>query len=56
LDLEYSRTVVFFRWSGFDEGDEITGSGSAELGDNGTLEVEFSYDDGDDVLLTARRE
>lgn len=56
LDLEYSRTVVFFRWAGFDEGDEVTGSGSAELGDNGTLEVELSFDNGDDALLTARRE
>jgi hypothetical protein len=56
LDLEYSRTIVFFRWAGFDEGDEGTGSGSAELGENGTLEVELSFDNGDDVLLTARRE
>ena len=28
-ELEYSRTIVFFRWSGFDEGDEV--SASAEL-------------------------
>jgi hypothetical protein len=26
-ELEYSQTIVFFRWSGFDEGDEISGDG-----------------------------
>ena len=47
---------IFFRWAGFDEGDELTGSGSAELGEDGSLEMDLSFDDGDDVLLTARRE
>jgi hypothetical protein len=31
FELEYSRSTVFFTWADFDEGDEITGSGSAEL-------------------------
>lgn len=56
MDLEYGRTIVFFRWAGFDEGDEVTGSGSAELTDEGTLEIELSFDYGDDAVLTARRE
>ena len=56
LDLEYGRNTVFFRLAGFDEGDEVTGSGSAELGDDGSLEMDLSFDNGDDVLLTARRE
>jgi len=56
MDIEYSRTIVFFRWAGCDEGDEISGSGSAELKDDGTLEIELSFDNGDDVVLTARRE
>ena len=55
-ELEYSRTIVFFRWSGFDEGDEVSGDVSAELQDNGTIEIELSFDNGDDATLTGRRE
>lgn len=55
LDLEYSRTLVYFTWGGFDEGDEITGSGSAELQDDGTLEIEFTYHLGDEATLRAER-
>ena len=54
MELEYKR-IVFFTWVGFDEGDEVSGSGSAELGDDGTVEVELSFDDGDDAVLKARR-
>jgi hypothetical protein len=32
-ELEYGRRIVFFRWSGFDEGDQTAGGGSAELQD-----------------------
>jgi hypothetical protein len=42
LDLEYSRSAVFFTWAGFDEMDEVAGSGSAELQDDGSLEIEFA--------------
>ena len=31
LELEYSRSMVFFTWAGFDEMDEVSGSGAAEL-------------------------
>lgn len=55
MELEYSHRVVFFTWIGFDEGDEMTGSGSAELDDDGTVEIELSFDDGDDAVLKARR-
>ena len=55
-ELEYGRSVVFFRWSGFDEGDMISGSGSAELQDDGSIEIELAFDNGDDAILTARRE
>lgn len=55
LDLQYGRSIVFFRWGGSDEGDEVTGSGSAELNDDGTLEIELSYDNDDEVTLKARR-
>lgn len=55
MDLEYGRTIVFFRWGGCDEGDEVTGSGSAELTDDGALEIELSFDNGDDAVLIACR-
>ena len=56
LDLSYSRTIVFFTFEGFDEGDEVNGSGSAELLDDGTLEIEISFHLGDDATLRAERD
>ena len=55
LTLEYSRTLIFFKWTGYDEGTGVTGSGSAELDDAGLLEIELSFDDGDDAVLRARK-
>ena len=55
LDLEYSRSAVFFTWAGFDEMDEVAGSGSAELQDDGSLNIEFSYHLGDEAILKAVR-
>jgi hypothetical protein len=55
LELEYSRSTVLFTWAGFDEGDEITGSGSAELNDDGTIEIAFAYHLGDEAVLKAER-
>jgi hypothetical protein len=55
-ELRYAETAVFFRWQGFDEGDEISGDASAELQDDGTIEIELSYDNGDDATLIGRRE
>jgi hypothetical protein len=56
LDLEYSQTMVFFTWFGFDEMDEVSGSGSAELLDDDTLEIEFAYHLGDEAVLKAERQ
>ncbi len=56
LDLEYGRTIVFFTWEGSDEMDEVRGTGSAELLDNGSLEIEFAYHLGDEAVLKAKRE
>jgi hypothetical protein len=55
LDLEYGRTIVFFTWQGFEEGDEVSGSGSAELQDDGTIEIAFAYHLGDEATLKAER-
>jgi len=56
MELGYGQRIVFFNWTGFDEGDEICGSGSAELEDDGTIEIELSFHNGDDAVLKARRE
>jgi hypothetical protein len=55
LDLEYGRSMVFFTWAGFDEMDQVTGSGAAELLEDGTLEIEFAYHLGDEAVLKAKR-
>ena len=57
LELEYAPRIVFFNWTGFDEGDEVSGSGSAELteDDDTILEIELSFHNGDDAVLKACR-
>ncbi len=54
LDCEYSPSIIFFTWEGFDEMDEVRGDGSAELNDDGTLKIEFRYHLGDEAELKAR--
>ena len=55
LELEYARSTVFFTWAGFEEMDEVSGSGSAELQDDGSLEIAFAYHLGDEAILKAVR-
>jgi hypothetical protein len=35
--------------------DEVSGDGSAELLDNGTIQIEFAYHNGDEAVLKAHR-
>ena len=56
LDVEYARNSIGFRWAGCDEGDEVRGEGTAELLDDGTIEIEFGYDNGDEAVLKAKRD
>jgi hypothetical protein len=56
LDLEYGRSMVFFTWEGFDEMDDVRRSGSAEMLEDGFLEIEFAYHLGDEATLKAVRE
>ncbi len=56
LDLADSHTVVFVTFEGFDEGDEVNGSGSVELLEDGSLEVEISFRLGDDAVRRAERD
>ena len=55
-DIEYSRSSIGFTRQGFDEMDEVSGDGSAELLDDGTIEVEFAYHNGDEAVLKAKRD
>ena len=56
LDFAYSRHSVGFTWEGFDEMDEVRGEGSAELLDDGSIEIEFAYHNGDEAVLKASRD
>jgi hypothetical protein len=56
LDLSYGLAGVDFTFEGSDEGDAISGSGSAERLDDGTLEVQISFHHGDDATLTPERD
>lgn len=40
-------------WEGFDEMTEVRGIGSAELQDDGSIEIEFAYHLGDEAILKA---
>ena len=55
LEVEYARDSIGFRWAGSDEGDQVEGEGTAELLDDGTIEIEFAYDNGDEAVLKAKR-
>ena len=55
LDCEFGAEIIFFTWFGFEEKDEVTGSGNAKLNDDGTVDIEFSYQLGDEAQLKARR-
>ena len=55
LEIEYARDSTGFRWAGSEEGDEVEGEGTAELLDDGTIEIEFIYHNGDEVVLKAKR-
>jgi hypothetical protein len=48
--------TITAHWSGFDEMDEVSGEGSADLLDDGSIEIEFAYHCGDEAVLKAKRE
>jgi hypothetical protein len=56
LEVEYARDSIGFRWAGCEEGDEVEGEGTAELLDDGSIEIEFAYRNGDEAVLKAKRE
>jgi hypothetical protein len=56
LDIEYSRLSVGFTWEGFDEMDEISSNGSAELLDDGSIEIELANHNGYQAVLKTKRQ
>ena len=56
LDIDYGPDEIGFTWAGFDEMDEVSGAGSAELQDDGSLQIEFDYHLGDEAVLKAVRD
>ncbi len=54
LEVEYARDFIGFRWAGSDEGDQVEGEKTAELLEDGTIEIEFAYDNGDEAILKAK--
>jgi hypothetical protein len=55
LDCWYGQAGAQFNFHGSDEGTEISGDGDAELDDDGTLQGELRFHNGDDMPFTARR-
>lgn len=55
LDVKYRRELIRFAWEGWDEGDQVSGAGSAELNDDGSIEIEFVIHNGDEAVLKAKR-
>lgn len=56
LQCYYASDGVSFTWTGSDEMDEVSGDGSADLADDGTLEGEICFHNGDEAEFKARRE
>jgi acylphosphatase len=54
LEVEYARDSIGFRWAESDEGDQVEGEGTAELLDDGTIEIEFADHNGDEAVLKAK--
>ena len=56
LDIAYDHDGIDFTWCGFDEMDEVRGSGSAELQEDGSLTIDFAYHHDDEAIFKAVRE
>jgi hypothetical protein len=56
LEVEYARDSIGFQWAGCEEGDEVDGEGTAELLNDGSIEIEFEYRNGDEAVLKAKRD
>ena len=55
LDCWFGQAGAHFNFQGSDEGTEVSGDGDAELDDDGTLQGEIRFHNGDDMPFIARR-
>jgi len=55
LRCELGPLLVFFTFEGHDDLHPISGSGTAETLPDGSLELEISYESGDEATLKGRR-
>ncbi len=53
LDCGFTPVGIDFDWNGADEGDQVCGEGWADLRDDGYLEGEISYHNGDETTFIA---
>ena len=53
LDLEYSRSMVFFTWAGFEERRRVHRLRLSRTQRRRHLEIEFAYHLGDEAVLKA---
>ena len=56
LDVDYGPDEIGFTWAGFDEMTAVSGAGSAELQDDGSIQIEFEYHLADEAVLKAVRD
>ncbi len=54
LNVDYGPDEIGFTWAGFDEMTEVSGAGSAELQEDGSLVIEYHL--GDEAVLKAVRQ
>jgi len=55
LQCEYGNTSIWFRFRGSDEMEEVSGDGDAEIEEDGTLNGEIRFDNGNESSFTAKR-
>ncbi len=55
MDCEYGGRTAFFTWAGNDEMDEASGSGEAELQEDGTLTIDLRFHLGDKAQQKATK-
>jgi len=53
LDCGFTPGGIDFEWNGADEGDQVAGNGWADLRDDGCLEGEIAYHNGDETTFIA---
>jgi hypothetical protein len=55
VNARRTKTGVSFSWKGAWEYDQVTGTGSVKLGNDGRLKGKITIDDGDDSTFVAER-